>query len=151
NLDWEAGGFRKNGVAGLILDNGAHDMIVKGAYFVENEGPGINAPSGIKLVQASGFENNQPAGAFVNGTSAFVDDTFSTWGPQQAAIAGTLSGGTVAITAPDAEYYGTGAGEELVANLQGNGTLAVAGAGSVVAGPGIKVTGGTANLPGSDP
>ena len=144
NLDWEAGGFRKNGVAGLILDNGAHDMTVKGAYFVENEGPGINATSGIKLVQESGFENNQPAAAFVNGPSTFVDDTFSTWGPQKAAIAGTLSGGTVVVTAPDAEYYGPGSGRELIANLQGSGTLAVAGAGEVVAGPNIKVTGGTA-------
>ena len=151
NVDWEGGGFRKNGVAGLILDNGAHDMTVKGAYFVENNGPGIDATSGIKLVQETGFENNQPAAAFVNGSSAFVDDTFSTWGPQQAAVAGTLSGGTVAITGPDAEYYGSGSGQELIANLQGSGTLAVAGAGGVVAGPNIKVTGGTANVPGSSP
>jgi hypothetical protein len=149
NLDWEAGGFRKNGVAGLILENGAHDMTVKGAYFVENNGPGVDATSGIKLVQESGFENNQPAAAFVNGSSAFLDDTFSTWGPQQVAVAGTLAGGTVAITAPDAEYYGSGSGSELIANLQGNGTLAVAGAGGVVAGPNIKVTGGTTNVPGS--
>ena len=57
----DGGGFRKNGVAGLILDNGTHDMTVKGAYFVENIGAGIDATSGITLVQESGFENNRRA------------------------------------------------------------------------------------------
>ena len=51
-LEWLGGGFRKNGVAGLILDNGAHDMEVKGAYFVENQGAGILATSGITRVRA---------------------------------------------------------------------------------------------------
>src|SRR6185437_2457189 len=45
-LAWTGGGFRKNGVAGLILDNGTHDMKVTGAYFVENTGVGIDATSG---------------------------------------------------------------------------------------------------------
>ena len=37
-LHWVGGGFRKNGVAGLILGNGARDMSVQGAYFVDNYG-----------------------------------------------------------------------------------------------------------------
>src|SRR5204862_3296478 len=57
-LSWIGGGFRKNPVAGLILDNGTKDMKVKGAYFVENVGVGIDATSGITLVKESGFENN---------------------------------------------------------------------------------------------
>src|SRR4029450_13856316 len=62
-LEWVGGGFRKNDVAGLILDNGAHDMSVKGAYFVENNGPGLDATSGITLVTERGFENNDGAGS----------------------------------------------------------------------------------------
>src|SRR5262249_4517839 len=152
NLDWEAGGFRKNGVAGLILDNGAHDMTVKGAYFVENEGPGINATSGIKLVQQSGFENNGGSGAMVQGTSAFVDDTFSTWGPQNAGVAGYLAAGQVlAMTGDNNEYYGPGSDTTVIANLQGSGKLAMAGGGNVVVGLGVTVSGGVATLPSSPP
>ena len=36
HLDWVGGGFRKNDVAGLILDNGAYDLTIQGAYFVDN-------------------------------------------------------------------------------------------------------------------
>ena len=68
-LQWIGGGFRKNGVAGLILDNGARDMSVQGAYFVENYGAGIYATTGITLVQQSGFENNEGAGAWVGGST----------------------------------------------------------------------------------
>src|SRR6185312_1934674 len=93
DIDWIGGGFRKNGAAGLTLDNGTHDMTVKGAYFVENAGPGIYAGSGITLVQASGFENNAGEGAYIQGASNFTDNTFSTWGPQVVAVAGTLAAG----------------------------------------------------------
>src|SRR5262249_44698627 len=151
-LEWEGGGFRKNGVAGLILDNGAHDMTVKGAYFVENVGPGIDATSGITMVQQSGFENNGGAGALGQSTSALVDDTFSTWGPQQAGVAGRLSAGqVVAMTGDSSEFYGSGSDNTVVANLQGGGTLAIAGSGNVVVGPGVAVSGGVATLPSSPP
>src|SRR6185369_8958192 len=108
-LEWESGGFRHNGVAGLILANGTHDMTVKGAYFVENNGPGIDATSGITLVQESGFENNGGTGAVVQGSANFTDDTFSTYGPQTTGVGGYLSGGKVTLTGMDAEYYGAGA------------------------------------------
>ena len=92
NLEWIGGGVRKNGVAGLILDNGAHDLSVTGAYFVDNDGPGIMAPAGITTVPTSGFENNLGTGAIVGGTASFTDDTFSTWG-RQVGIGGYLEGG----------------------------------------------------------
>jgi len=76
-LQWVGGGFRKNGVAGLILANGAHDMTVQGAYFVENYGAGIQASSGITRVEQTGFENNTGVGAWVGGSSTFFADTFS--------------------------------------------------------------------------
>jgi hypothetical protein len=141
-LEWEGGGFRKNGGAGLILENGTHDMSVKGLYFVENNGPGIYATSGIAAVQASGFENNQGAGAFVQGSSNFTDDTFSTWGTQDVAVAGYLaSGQLITITDPDKEYYGSGVDSTVLANVQGSGTLALAAGGAVVVGPQVTVTG----------
>ena len=52
-LEWMGGGVRKNGVAGLILDNGARDLSVTGAYFVDNDGPGLMAPSGITSVRSA--------------------------------------------------------------------------------------------------
>jgi hypothetical protein len=147
DVDWIGGGFRKNGVAGLILDNGAKDVSVKGAYFVENYGPGIHATSGITLVQQSGFENNTGAGAIVKGTSAFVDDTFSTHGPQQVGVAGYLTGGAkISLTGDSNEYYGWNADTTVLANVQGTGTLAIAGGGKVLVGPGIGVTGGDASV-----
>ncbi|MBS0219349.1 MAG: M10 family metallopeptidase C-terminal domain-containing protein [Proteobacteria bacterium] len=142
-LEWEGGGFRLNGGAGMILANGTHDMVVKGAYFVENNGPGLDASSGITLVQGSGFENNQPAGAIVQGPANFTDSTFSTYGPQTTAVAGYLSGGQITLTSDSGEYYGTGANPTVLANIQGNGTVAIAGSGNIVAGPNIVVTGGS--------
>jgi aryl-phospho-beta-D-glucosidase BglC (GH1 family) len=141
-LEWLGGGFRKNGVAGLILDNGAHDMTVRGAYFVENNGPGIDATSGITLVQESGFENNQGAGAIVQKSANFTDDTFATWGVQTVGIGGYLAGGQVTLTGAGAEYYGAGPDPTVLANVQGNGALAIAGYGNVVVGPNVTVTGG---------
>jgi len=141
-LEWLGGGFRKNGVAGLILDNGVHDMTVKGAYFVENTGPGLDATSGITLVQESGFENNQGAGAIVQGSANFTDDTFSTWGVQTVGIGGYLAGSQVTLTGVGAEYYGGGLDPTVLANVQGNGALAIAGYGNVVVGPDVAVTGG---------
>jgi hypothetical protein len=140
-LAWTGGGFRKNGVAGLILDNGTHDMKVTGAYFVDNPGVGIDATSGITLVKESGFENNGGTAAVINGTSTFINDTFSTYGPQQTAIGGYLNGGTVNISGIDKEYYGPGADTSVLANIQGSGTIAIAGGGTIVAGTGITVTG----------
>ena len=140
-LAWTGGGFRKNGVAGLILDNGTHDMKVTGAYFVENVGVGIDATSGITLVKESGFENNGGTAALVSGTSNFVSDTFSTWGVQQTAVGGYLNGGTVNISGTDKEYYGTGSDTTVLANFQGSGTVAVAGSGNIIAGSNVTVTG----------
>ncbi|SJZ33110.1 Ig-like domain (group 3) [Enhydrobacter aerosaccus] len=142
-LEWEGGGFRHNGTAGMILENGTHDMSVKGAYFVENDGPGIAAPSGITLVQESGFENNVGAGAVVQGSANFTDDTFSTYGPQTAGVGGYLSSGAkVTLTGVDSEYYGSGSDPTVMANIQGTGTVAIAGGGNVVVGSNIAVTGG---------
>ena len=142
-LHWVGGGFRKNDVAGLILDNGAFDMSVQGAYFVENFGAGIHATSGITRVEQSGFENNARAGAWVGGPSTFLADTFSTWGPQTAGIAGSINGGKVVLIGDVNEYYGGGIDSTALINLQGSGTLAIAGSGKVIAGPGISVTGGS--------
>ncbi|HYD04592.1 MAG TPA: Ig-like domain-containing protein, partial [Reyranella sp.] len=151
DLYWIGGGFRKNEVAGLILDNGTYDMSVKSAYFCENVGVGIYATSGITLVKGSGFENNGGTGAVVKGPSTFVDDTFSTWGAQKVAVGGYLSNDQVNLTGVSSEYYGPGSDPTLVANLQGTGTLAIAGGGKVVAGSGISVTGGVASVPIGDP
>jgi hypothetical protein len=145
-LQWIGGGFRKNGVGGLILDNGAQDMSVKGAYFVDNFAPGIVATSGITLVQASGFENNQGTGAIVNGSATFSDDTFSTYGPQTVGIGGYLAGGRVTVIGSGDEYYGGGADPTSFINLQGSGMLAVAGIGNVVVGPGVAVTGASTTV-----
>ncbi len=140
-LEWWGGGVRKNGVAGLILDNGARDLSVTGAYFVDNDGPGLMAPAGIASVRASGFENNLGSGAIVLGAARFADDTFATYGRQATAIGGYLTGDPVVLTGVGNEYYGAGADPTVLANLQGQGTLAIAGGGSVVVGPGVAVTG----------
>lgn len=147
-LEWIGGGFRLNGVAGMILDNGAHDMSVSGAYFVENSGPGIDATSGITSVLGSGFENNVGSGAVVQGggSSNFTDDTFSTYGPQTTAIGGYLSGGQVNLTGDGTEYYGSGSDPTVLANVQGQGTLAISGGGNVVAGPNVAVTGAAPSI-----
>jgi hypothetical protein len=148
-LSWIGGGFRKNPVAGLILDNGARDMTVKGAYFVENVGVGIDATSGITLVKESGFENNGGTAIVTNGSANIVSDTFSTWGPQKVAVGGYLNGGTVSMSGIDKEYYGSGADPSALANLQGTGKLAVSSSGTVIAGPGITVTGSTLTASGT--
>jgi hypothetical protein len=129
-LEWVAGGTRKNGVAGLILDNGARDMTVSGAYFVDNDGPGIMATSGITLVEGSGFENNLGAGAIVQGSARFTGDTFATYGPQTMAVGGYLAGSQVILSGVGSEYYGPGANPTVTANVQGQGTLAVTGGGA---------------------
>lgn len=140
-LEWIGGGTRKNGVAGLILDNGAHDMTVSGAYFVDNDGPGIVATAGITLVETSGFENNLGAGAVVEGPSTFIGDTFATYGPQTVGVGGELIGGQVTLAGIGSEYYGPGANPTMTANLQGEGALAITGRGNVAAGPDVVVTG----------
>ena len=140
-LEWMGGGVRKNGVAGLILDNGARDLSVTGAYFVDNNGPGLMAPSGITSVQASGFENNLGSGAIVLGSASFANDTFATYGRQATAIGGYLAGGQIVLTGVGNEYYGPGVDPTVLANLQGQGTLAIAGGGNVVVGPNVAVTG----------
>lgn len=142
DLEWIGGGFRKNDGAGLILDNGTHDMRVQGAYFVDNNGPGLYASSGVSLVEQSGFENNLGTGALIEGTSNFSDVTFSTYGRQSVAIGGYLSGGQVSLVGVGNEYYGGGADPTLLTNIQGTGTLAMAGTGNVLVGSGITVTGG---------
>jgi hypothetical protein len=121
-------------------------MTVKGAYFVSNDGPGIDATSGITLVQGTGFENNQGAGAIVQGSATFSGDTFSTYGPQMTGIGGYLAGGQVTVIGDLAEYYGPGSPALVLANVQGQGTLAVAGNGAVVVGPKVAVTGGAGPL-----
>ncbi|MGD9880985.1 MAG: Ig-like domain-containing protein [Geminicoccaceae bacterium] len=141
-LEWYGGGFRHNGVAGMILDNGTHDMVVEDVYFVQNNGPGIAATSGISLVQGSGFENNAGTGAIVQGAGNFTDNTFSTYGPQTAGVGGYLTGDKVTLTANSNEYYGPGSDPTMLANVQGSGTLAIAGGGNVIVSPRISVMGG---------
>src|SRR5207253_3181772 len=104
----------------------------KGAYFVDNTGPGIAATSGITLVEGSGFENNQGAGAIVQNAANFIDDTFATWGLQKTGIGGYLAGSQVTLTGVIGEYYGAGSDPTVLANVQGQGTLAIAGGGNVV-------------------
>jgi len=144
DVEWLGGGVRKNGMAGLILDNGAHDLSVSGAYFVDNNGPGLMASAGITSVRASGFENNQGSGAIVLGSAYFAEDTFATYGRQSTAIGGHLAGGQVVLSGVGNEYYGPGADPTVLANLQGHGTLAIGGSGNVVAGPNVAVIGALA-------
>jgi hypothetical protein len=148
-LSWIAGGFRHNSVAGLILENGTKDMTVKGAYFVENPGVGIDATSGITLVKESGFENNGGTAILTNGSANIVSDTFSTWGPQQVAVGGYLNGGTINMSGIDKEYYGSGSDTSVLANVQGSGKLALSASGPVIAGPSIQVTGSTLTASGT--
>ncbi|HZB53006.1 MAG TPA: Ig-like domain-containing protein, partial [Reyranella sp.] len=143
HLDWVGGGFRKNDVAGLILDNGAYDLTIQGAYFVDNYGPGIQATAGITQVLQSGFENNLGTGAIVGGAATFTDVSFSTYGVQTVGIGGYLTADQVSLLGVGSEYYGTGANPTVLANLQGTGVLAIAGTGNVVVGPGIALAGGT--------
>lgn len=143
-LSWIGGGFRKNGVGGLILANGARDVSVQGAYFVENRGAGIVATDGITRVEQSGFENNQGAGALVGGASTFIANTFSTYDAQRVAIGGSLSADKVTLIGNTNEYYGGGGDPTVLASFGGTGTLSIAGGGRVRAGGGISVTGGSA-------
>jgi hypothetical protein len=113
---------------------------------VDNHGPGIVATSGITLVQGSGFENNQGTGAIVQGSATFTGDTFSTYGPQLTGIGGYLAGGQITVIGGVDEYYGPGSVTLQLANVQGQGTLAIAGFGTVVAGPNVAVTGGAGAL-----
>jgi serralysin len=92
-------------------------------------------------VRSSGFENNLGSGAIVLGSASFADDTFATYGRQPTAIGGYLTGDQVVLTGVGNEYYGPGADPTVLANLQGQGTLAIAGSGNVVAGPNVAVTG----------
>lgn len=137
DIEWSGGGFRRNDVGGLVLDEGAQDVSVNGAYFVENLGPGIAAPSGIARVTSSGFENNEGAAITFNGHGDFWANTFSTYGPQTVGISGVLSG-KASILGSDSEYYGPGGDNTLLADIQGAGTLSLSG-GKVVTGEGVVV------------
>lgn len=128
DIEWAGGGFRKNDVGGLILDHGAHDVSVSGAYFVDNFAPGIVAPSGITSVSSSGFENNVSTAIEFNGHGDFWANTFSTFGPQTTGIDGSLSG-SASILGNVSEYYGSGSGSALLAYIQGAGDLAEVGGG----------------------
>lgn len=139
-LEWISGGFRKNGTAGLILDGGAHDVSVDGAYFVDNEGPGLVATNGIASVRDSGFENNRGTGAVFQGEATFISNTFATYGVQTVAIGGYLAGQTT-LLGNGYEYYGPGADPTVLANLQGSGSVAMVGGGKVIAGPNVTIGG----------
>jgi hypothetical protein len=141
-LKWEGGGFRNNQVAGLMLDNGARDMSVSDAYFVENKGPGISAPGGITSVSTSGFENNQGQGIVFQNYGNFVNNSFSTWGPQQVGISGYLAG-QASMIGNTSEYYGSGTNTTKLANLQGNGGLTLIGSGNVVTGSNVTTNAGS--------
>jgi hypothetical protein len=141
DIEWSGGGFRRNDVGGLVLDDGAQHVSVNGAYFVENRGPGIVAPSGITLVTSSGFENNDGAAIKFSGHGDFWANTFSTYGPQTVGISGILSG-KASILGSDSEYYGPGEDSTLLADIQGTGTLSTSG-GKVVTGEGVTVNGST--------
>ena len=142
-LEWVGGGFRKNGVAGLILDNGAHDISGPGRLLRRERRARHPGHVGHHTVEQSGFENNHGIGAIVRGSATFADDTFSTYGRRRSAIGGYLDGDQVILIGVGNEYYGAGADPTVLANLQGTGTLAIAGSGNVVVGPGIALAGGT--------
>ena len=135
DIEWSGGGFRKNDVGGLVLDEGAQDVSVNGAYFVENLGPGIVAPSGITLVTSSGFENNDSTAIEFGSHGDFWANTFSTHGPQAVGISGILSS-KASILGSDSEYYGPGEDNTLLADVRGTGTLSLSG-GKVVTGEGV--------------
>ena len=137
DIEWSGGGFRRNDAGGLVLDEGVQHVSVNGAYFVENFGPGIIAPSGITLVTSSGFENNDGAAIIFNGHGDFWANTFSTYGPQTVGISGILSG-DASILGSDSEYYGPGEDNTLLADIRGAGTLSMSG-GKVVTGEGVIV------------
>lgn len=137
DIEWSGGGFRRNDVGGLVLDEGAQDVSVNGAYFVENSGPGIVAPSGVTLVTSSGFENNDGVAIEFNGHGDFWANTFSTHGPQAVGISGILSG-KASILGSDSEYYGPGEDNTLLADIRGTGTLSLSG-GKVAVGEGVVV------------
>ena len=65
-------------------------------------------PAASRLVEQTGFENNTGVGAWVGGSSTFLADTFSTYGPQSVGVAGTLNGGKVISIGSGNEYYGGG-------------------------------------------
>lgn len=127
DIEWAGGGFRKNDVGGLVLDHGAQDVSVSGAYFVDNFAPGIVAPSGITSVTTSGFENNVGSAIEFNGHGDFWANTFSTFGPQATGIDGSLSG-SASLISNISEYYGSG-GSSLLAYIEGAGKLAEVGGG----------------------
>lgn len=139
DIEWAGGGFRKNDVGGLVLDHGAQDVSVTGAYFVDNFAPGIVAPSGITSVTTSGFENNVGSAIEFNGHGDFWANTFSTFGPQATGIDGSLSG-SASLVSNISEYYGSG-GSSLLAYIQGAGNLAEVG-GGISTGGNVAVEGG---------
>ena len=141
-LEWVGGGFRKNGVAGLILDNGAHDLSIQGAYFVDNDGPGIQATAGITPGPPERLREQPRHRRHRLGLRRASLTTASRPGAaRRSAIGGYLTADQVSLLGVGNEYYGAGDDPTVLANLQGQGTLAIAGGGNVVAGPNVAVTG----------
>jgi len=146
-LRWYGGGFQNNGGAGLTLDNGARDMGVDHASFVNNNGPGISALWGITSVTASDFENNQGAGVVFWNYGNFTGDTFSTSGSQTVGISGYLAGGAT-LLGNTSTYTGTGPDSTVLADVQGHGELLQTGNnGEVVTGADVVASGSA----GADP
>ena len=144
-LQWVGGGFRKNGVAGLILDNGAHDMYRPGRLFRGElrrrhprhlgHHPGRaerlreqrrRRRLGRRLLDLPRRSPSRPTAR------------------RRSASAATSTAARSSLIGSGNEYYGGGIDPTALANLQGSGTLSIAGGGKVIAGPGISVTGGSA-------
>lgn len=56
------GVYGQNHVHGIVLENGARDLVIDGAYVLMNGNYGINAPNGVHTIRDCGFENNWTKG-----------------------------------------------------------------------------------------
>ena len=107
-LRWFGGGFQDNGGAGLLLDKGARDISVDGVSFVNNDGPGISAASGITSVSASDFQDNGGVGVWFQNFGNFNDNTFASSGEQTVGVSGYLAGDATFV-GNTSTYTGSGA------------------------------------------
>ena len=145
-LRWFGGGFQNNGGAGLTLDDGARDMVVDDASFVNNHGPGISALWGITAVSDSNFVNNQGAGATFQNYGNFDDNTFSTSGSQTIGMSAYLVN-TATLVNNTSTYTGAGSDPTVLANMRGPGGLFVAGdSGPIVTEPSVQTGAILANV-----
>ena len=139
-LRWYGGGVEDNGVAGIILANGARDLVVDGAVVANNHGPGIVAPYGITAVTDSRIQDNQGIGVVFQNYGSFINNQFVTSGSQLTGVEAWLNGPSALIN-NTSTYTGSGNDPTALANLQGYGQIGVYGHEKVIAGPSTQVVG----------